>query len=312
LPNYIRGAFHLADHWIRVHDEQKTQVKEHDPAWRSTLTPKHVYLREIVVDDKEKASVMRQRLVAGDSFFDLARANSVDRETGVNGGYMGDLEAGKMDPSWSAAALKLQPGEISNVVTEANGKYAIVGRMPRNFRYDAEVRFDKAIELRKEGKQMEARAELLESLKIYPHFLRALTYLGISLAETGNPGTGAQILSVATRLYPRDLGAHLNLALAYGAIGNDQEIPEYQRVLEIEPDYVAAYLNWGGALYNKGQYEEAIKLYRKAIAINPINASLHYSLSVALERVGRKQEAEAEMTLAGKIEPKYAAAGAPR
>ena len=69
--------------------------------------------------------------------------------------------------------------------------------MPRNFRYDAEVRFDKAINLRKEGKPQEARAELVESLKLYPHFLRALTYLGISFAESGSGCAGTSTYSAA-------------------------------------------------------------------------------------------------------------------
>jgi len=148
---------------------------------------------------------------------------------------------------------------------------------------------------------------LVDALKIYPHFLRALTYLGINFAQTGNPQTGAQILEVATRLYPKDQGAHFNLGIAYGAMGSADEIAEYKRTLEIDPDYVPAYLNWGGSLYTKGKYEEAIQLYRKAIEINPLSASLHYSLSVALDQMNHKEEAEAELALAAKIDPKYGA-----
>jgi predicted CXXCH cytochrome family protein len=305
LPNYIRGAFHLADHWIRVHPEQKTAVAEHNPAWRSTLTPRHLYLRMIVLDDAGKASAMRQQLLSGASFFELARANSLDRATGVNGGYMGDLEPGQLDTAWSATALKLQFGEISGVV-EANGKYVILQRMTRNFREDADAKFNESIKLRKEGKQQESVAALIEALKIYPNFLRALTNLGIAYSVGGNPNIGAGILQIATRLYPKDEGAHYNLGLAYGAMKSEEEIPEYKRTLEIDPDYAPAYLNWGGALYAKGQYEEAIQLYRQGINLNPLDASLHYSLGVALDRINKKQEAEAEMTLAAKIDPKYA------
>jgi predicted CXXCH cytochrome family protein len=303
LPNSIHGAFHLADHWIRVHPEQKTKVTAHNPAWRSRLTPKHLYLRQIVVDNREKAFAMRQRLLSGGSFFELAGTNSLDHETAINGGYMGDFEASRLDPAWSAVALKLQPGEISTVV-EANGKYLILQRMPRDFRQDAVAQVDDALKLRKEGKPREYVAELIEALKIYPYFLRALTYLGINYAQTGNPPMGAGILAFATRLYPKDQGAHFNLGIAYGAMGSPDEISEYKRTLEIDPDYVPAYLNWGGALYAKGEYEEAIQLYRQAIVINPLNASLHYSLSVALDQLNRKQEAEAEMALATKIEAK--------
>jgi predicted CXXCH cytochrome family protein len=306
LPKSIHGAFHLADHWIRVHPEQTTEVTAHDPAWRTTLVPKHMYLRHMVLDDAATAAALQQQLRSGESFFELARASSVDRATGVNGGYMGDLEAAQFDPAWRAAVLKLQHGEVSGVV-QAMGKYVILQRMPRNFREDADAKVTEALQLGKEGKPQEAVAGLVDALKIYPHFLRALTYLGINFAQTGNPQTGAQILEVATRLYPKDQGAHFNLGIAYGAMGSADEIAEYKRTLEIDPDYVPAYLNWGGSLYTKGKYEEAIQLYRKAIEINPLSASLHYSLSVALDQMNHKEEAEAELALAAKIDPKYGA-----
>jgi predicted CXXCH cytochrome family protein len=306
LPKAIHGAFHLADHWIRVHPEQKIKGASENPAWRTTMIPNHLYLRQIVLDDKTKAAAIRQQLLSGVSFFELARANSTDRGTSINGGFMGDIKASQVDPAWSAAVLNLQYGEISDVV-EANGKYVILQRMPRNFREDADAKVNEAVNLRKEGKQQESVAELIEALKIYPHFLRALTYLGINYSQTGNPQIGAQILEVATRLYPQDQGAHFNLGVAYGAIGSENEVPEYKRTLQIDPDYVPAYLNWGAFLFAKGQYDEAIRLYRQGIGINPLNAPLHYSLSVALDRINKKEEAEAEMTLAAKIDPKYAA-----
>ena len=122
----------------------------------------------IVLDDREKAS-----LQSGSSFYredlssNLPGPIRLTAARQINGGYVGDLEASQLDPAWSAAALKLQPGEISDVV-EANEKYVIVQRMPRNFREDAQAIFDKAMELRKQGKQQEAINGLLEALKIYP------------------------------------------------------------------------------------------------------------------------------------------------
>lgn len=303
MANETRGAFVIAEHWIRIQPGQEAKVAAHNPAWRTTITPKHLFLRMIVMDDREKASSIRQQLQSGGSFFELARANSMDKETGSKGGYLGDLDRSKLDPAWSAAALKLQPGEISGVI-EANGKYIVLQRMPRNFRVDAEALFNKAMDLRKQGEQQEAVNELLEALKIYPHCLRALTWLGATYGQSGNPAVSVKILSIATQLYPQDAGAHYNLALAYGELGNADEIPEYQRTLEIDPDYVLAYLNWGAALYTKGQYDEAIKVYREGIEVNPLFASLHYSLGLALEQQGKTAEAAAETALAKKIDPK--------
>lgn len=305
MANEVRGAFTIAEHWIRVHPEQNVKVPALNPAWQTTITPNHLYLRMIVLEDAAKAAEIRQQLLSGGSFFDLARANSVDHGTAMNGGYLGDIKASDLDPAWSSAVLKLQPGEISGVI-EANGKHILLQRMPRNFREDAEDVFNQAMELRKQGKQQESINKLLDALKIYPQLLRALTWLGAAYGEAGNPNVSAGILNIATRLYPQDAGAHFNLGMAYGAMGNENEIAEYKRTIEIDPDYVPAYLNWGGALYAKNQYEEAIQLYRQGLNVNPLNASLHYSLSMVLNRINKKQEAEAEMTLAGKIDSKYA------
>jgi tetratricopeptide (TPR) repeat protein len=212
-----------------------------------------------------------------------------------------------LDPAWAQAALALKPGEVSPVIT-AQGRYFIVGRMPRNFREEAEARFNYAMELRKTGDRQRSAAELVEALKIDPHLLRALTYLGITYAESGNPQVGAGVLGLATRLYPQDAGARFNLGIAYGAMGNNEEIEQYRKALEIDPDYVPAYLNWGAALFQKGQYDEAIKVYREGVNVNPLEASLHYSLSLALERKNESQEAQVERALAQKIDPKTGAA----
>jgi len=304
MASETRGAFVIAEHWIRVQQGQDGTAKQHDPAWRTTVVPRHLYLRRMVLDDRGQADGVRGKLAAGGSWYDLARQNMHDHGL-IDGSYLGDLDAGRLDPAWASAALKLEPGEISNVIP-AGGKFVILQRMPRNFREDAEVVFNKAMDLRKQRKREEAIEQLLESLKIYPHLLRSLTWLGAIYGQGGNAPASIGVLSLATELYPKDAGAHYNLALAYGAMGNAAEIAEYQRTLEIDPDYVLAYLNWGSALYAKGQYEEAIRVYREGIDVNPLYASLHYDLGVALDQLHRTAESQAEIALATKIDPDVA------
>ena len=291
-----RPPFVIADHWIRVHGKVSAT------AGRSKVTPKHLYLRMIALADRAQTDEIRRQLTRGGSFFELARANSIDLDTAPGGGFLGDLEAARLNPAWSAAALKLAPGELSGVI-ESPGKYFILERLPRNFRDDADAHFRKAMDLRQAGDRERSAAELLEALKIYPYFLRALTYLGITYGEAGNPTAGAGVLNLAITLYPRDAGAHFNLGIAYGAQGNANEIAEYRRALALDPDLAPAYLNWGAALYAKGRREEAIAVYRQGIEVNPLVAGLHYSLSIALDQDGKKQEADSEMALARKIDP---------
>ncbi len=304
MPDSKHNApFVISDHWIRVHPEQRVAAPASSPKWASKVVPKHLFLRLMVFDDAAKASAIQEQLTSGGSFFELARANSTDRASAVNGGYLGDLDASAFDPAWAKVALTLRPGEVSPVIT-AGGRYFLVGRMPRNFREEAEAHFHSAMELRKAGNRQQSAAELLEALKIDPQLLRALTYLGVTYAEAGNPQVGAGILGVAIRLYPQDPGAHFNLGVADGAMGKREEIDEYKKALAIDPDYVPAYLNWGGALFLKGQYDDATEIYREGIHVDPLEASLHYSLSLALERENKGPQAQAEKALAAKIDPR--------
>lgn len=302
MPDAVKPPLHVADHWIRVHDT-KASAQPPRPEWRSTVTPRHLYLRMIALRTRQEVETVRKQLVSGESFFELARAKSTDTNSAKNGGFLGDLTPANLDPAWSRNALALRRGELSQVI-EAGGTYVVIERMPRNFREEAEQHYKKAMDFRKNGEQQQSAAELLEALKIYPRLLRALTYLGVTYGEAGNPRAGAQILTLATELYAQDAGAHFNLGIALGALGSDQEMEEYKRALAINPDLVSAYLNLGAAYYAKARYDDAIAMYRRGIEANPLVASLHYSLAVALEQQGKREEAKREITLAGKIDPK--------
>lgn len=304
MPDAVKPPLHVADHWIRVHDN-KASAQPPRREWRSTVIPKHLYLRMIALRTRQEAEDVRGQLVSGASFFELARAKSTDTSSAKNGGFLGDMAAARLYPAWSRSALALRPGELSQII-EAGGAYVIVERMPRNFREEAEQHYKKAMDFRKTGQQKQSAEELLEALKIYPRLLRALTYLGVTYGEAGNPRAGAQVLTLATELYPQDAGAHFNLGIALGALGNDQEWEEYKRALAIDPDLVSAYLNLGAAYYAKARYDDAIAMYRRGIEANPLVASLHYSLAVALDQQGKTQEAQREMTLAVTIDPKLA------
>ena len=71
----------------------------------------------------------------------------------------------------------------------------------------------------------------------------------------------------------------------------DEAIAQYRKALEIKPDYAEAHYNLGIALAGRGQIDEAIDHYRKALEIKPDYAKAHYNLGVALADVGRPNEA---------------------
>ncbi len=86
--------------------------------------------------------------------------------------------------------------------------------------------------------------------------------------------------------------AQMNLGCALADRGQfDEAIAQYRKALEIEPDHVNAHYNLGLALVERGQVEEAIAHYRKALDINPDYALVHVNLGNALAGRGKLDEA---------------------
>jgi parvulin-like peptidyl-prolyl isomerase len=72
--------------------------------------PAKVYLREIVLSDKQDINLITARLKQGTAFADLARQYSVRRRSGIDGGALGYLTPDDLGP-WSGQIFALQPNE---------------------------------------------------------------------------------------------------------------------------------------------------------------------------------------------------------
>ena len=60
---------------------------------------------------------------------------------------------------------------------------------------------------------------------------------------------------------------------------SDQAISEFTKAIEINPGFAKAYNNRGWAYYNKGEYDQAIPDYNKALEINPRLAEAYNGLA---------------------------------
>jgi len=69
-----------------------------------------------VAGTRERLAALKERLLAGESFEDLARENSDDPGSAAGGGTLGFIESGMMVPEFEAAAFALSPGEVSDPV----------------------------------------------------------------------------------------------------------------------------------------------------------------------------------------------------
>ena len=107
------------------------------------------------------------------------------------------------------------------------------------------------------------------------------------------------LLTISFVYYERykDAKAYFNRGLAYYDKGQyDQAISEYSKALEINPRYALAYNDRGNAYQSKGQNGQAISDYSKAIELNPKDHKAYNNRGIAYSREGRK-EWETTLTL---------------
>ena len=72
-----------------------------------------VRARHILVDSKEKARELFEKVAYGTDFAELAKQNSKDPGSKDQGGDLGYFSRGQMVPQFEEAAFKLQKGEVS-------------------------------------------------------------------------------------------------------------------------------------------------------------------------------------------------------
>ncbi len=68
---------------------------------------------------------LRARVLAGESFEELAKKYSQDPGSGAQGGYLGFFKKGELVPEYEAASRKLEPGQLSPVVESQFGFHLI-------------------------------------------------------------------------------------------------------------------------------------------------------------------------------------------
>jgi tetratricopeptide (TPR) repeat protein len=88
----------------------------------------------------------------------------------------------------------------------------------------------------------------------------------------------------------------------------DEAIPYYRRALELKPDYDIGHSNLGLALAARGDLDGAMAEYRRALDINPQYEQAHNYLGLALAKRGRLVEAIEHYRNAIEIKPGYAEA----
>ena len=112
-----------------------------------------------------------------------------------------------------------------------------------------------------------------------------------------------------TQAESRDAEAYNNRGNAHADKGQyDQAISEYTKALKIKPRYAEAYYNRGYAYASKGKYDDAIRDFNKALEINPNYGKAHHLRGIAYASKGQYDQAISDYTKALEINPQDAIA----
>jgi tetratricopeptide (TPR) repeat protein len=96
----------------------------------------------------------------------------------------------------------------------------------------------------------------------------------------------------AIELKPDYAYAYNNIGLAYYEKGNDdQAILLYEKAIELKPDYAYVYNNLGLSYYEKGMYDKAIQSYRKALELKPDFADAYFNMGLSYNNTSNYDKA---------------------
>jgi tetratricopeptide (TPR) repeat protein len=105
---------------------------------------------------------------------------------------------------------------------------------------------------------------------------------------------------------PRNQDAvHVNRGNDYAEKGQyDQAISEYTKAIELNPRFADAYYNRGNAYHDKGLYDHAIRDYTRAIEIDPEHASAYFNRGNMFHDAGQYHIAISDYTKSIEIRPR--------
>jgi tetratricopeptide (TPR) repeat protein len=96
------------------------------------------------------------------------------------------------------------------------------------------------------------------------------------------------------------------MAVAYRKQGElDLCIAEYEKVLNIHPNFPSALSNLGGQYFRKGETEKAVNLFKRAIGVYPNFIQALSNLGASLNKLGRAEEAIPILEKALALNPEF-------
>jgi choline-sulfatase len=125
---------------------------------------------------------------------------------------------------------------------------------------------------------------------------RVMIVLADYLASAGALPKALALLDAVVAAHPDDADAHNSLGVVAMRLGrHDRARQAFNKVLELDPTSATAYANLGADALTSGDMAAAIVHLTRALELEPRQYTVLYNLALALDSVGRREEARHAM-----------------
>ena len=156
------------------------------------------------------------------------------------------------------------------------------------------------------GRRAEAEQLLTRVAQLAPTHPAVLNELGLTMMQRGEPARARELFEKATQADPGHPSLWSNLAASLHALNAPEEIDAIERALALEPRHLAALLQKGTFIEQRGDARSAARVYRNAFATLRPGETPPETVAEVI-RHAREVVARDEAALAGAIEEKLAA-----
>ena len=179
-------------------------------------------------------------------------------------------------------------------VTVADGVVTVTPKELPAFRTDEAARLNgKAGARAKSGEFEKAVGIYRKVLELDPSRHDARRDLAMVLVEMGHADEAKDLLLDVLKTNPRDVASLVILGNHYAKAEGDRDSAEqfFRRAVDIDPDDATAHNSLAGMLCEKGQNEEALAEFEKALTLRPDFPQPRYGTAMVYLAQGRMQEA---------------------
>ena len=114
----------------------------------------------------------------------------------------------------------------------------------------------------------------------------------VQAEESGEKQRAIDLYEEIIEVYPEYAAAYINLGTVYFHLRQYNRAEElYRRATVADPGYVLAFFDLGNVLDELERLDESIEAYKRAVTLSPRYADAHYNLALAYERRGPQRAA---------------------